>query len=166
MWEANVHRDQRRRDRREERGQQRNIKTERHHVAQGAQRGGSEEGVKKKKKGQRTTGHGRSQSCAHFFSRPNPKTLLCPPKINYPPYSKNETAMNKEVPRRTVPGKRNLCPPPRFEGFSGLLLARYALLNFESERFSVNYCSRFESLRWFVETCAVDVNSSHKNYFI
>lgn len=51
------------------------------------------------KKGQRTTGHARSQSCAHFFSRPNPKTLLCPPKINYPPYSKNETGMNKEEPR-------------------------------------------------------------------
>lgn len=44
-----------------------------------------------RKKGQRTTGRGRSQSCAHFFSWPNPKTLLCPPKINYPPYSKNET---------------------------------------------------------------------------
>lgn len=61
--------------------------------------------LKREKKGQptqRTTGHGRSQSCAHFFSRPNPKTLLCPPKINYPPYSKNETAANKVEPRRSA----------------------------------------------------------------
>lgn len=53
-----------------------------------------------RKKGQRTTGRGRSQSCAHFFSWPNPKTLLCPPKINYPPYSKNETGREqRSAPR-------------------------------------------------------------------
>lgn len=80
---------------------------------------GSEGAGGGEKKGQRTTGHARSQSCAHFFSRPNPKTLLCPPKINYPPYSKNETAMNKEEPRLEEP---LLCGPTVPASLSG---ARY-----------------------------------------
>lgn len=93
---------------------------------------GSEGAGGGEKKGQRTTGHARSQSCAHFFSRPNPKTLLCPPKINYPPYSKNETAMNKEEPRLEEP---LLCGPTVPASLSG---ARYGgggggLINREGE---------------------------------
>lgn len=42
------------------------------------------------------------QSCAHFFSWPNPKTLLCPPKINYPPYSKNETGREQRNAARAT----------------------------------------------------------------
>jgi len=56
-----------------------------------------------RKKGQRTqlTATER-QSCAHFFSWPNPKTLLCPPKINYPPYSKNETGREQRNAARAT----------------------------------------------------------------
>ena len=135
----------------------------------GAQGEREKEGGRERKKGQRTTGYGRSQSCAHFFSRPNPKTLLCPPKINYPPYSKNETAMNKEEPRRTVPeNAASVLPLVRDHSFSPFLslslslslvvvvVVRYAPLNWKVNDFRL-IIDRDLTLSLFIKMAIVTI---------